>query len=301
MPAAQRQAAADLITLFQLLRRQGGEAAFGNDPSLAFAVRDLASVKNDPLHVVPAFIGLLGASGVLPFHYTDRLLRHAAQTQDLAPLAFLDVLSSRSVALYAEAWRRRRPEFDRESGTDAFLGALLALAGERGADTPERAAFHAGALRRATVSAEALGAALEDHFGVPVELAQFAGGWQMLAERDRVSLGCANSALGSMALGQRIWNRSGKFGLRLGPLGAEDFERFLPGSSGAAALADMVGEFALGPLRCEVRLLLSPDAVCSPRLGGEGVRLGFDTFLVSPAAAEVREDAVYSLSKNSMI
>jgi type VI secretion system protein ImpH len=300
MPAPQRQASADLITLFQLLRGQGGEASFGNDPSLAFAARDIASVGADPLHIVPAFIGLLGGSGVLPLHYTDRLARHVAHTQDAAPLAFLDMLSSRSVALYAAAWRRHRPEFEREHGADGFMAALLALAGEPGADAPERTAFHAGALCRTTVPAEALGAALAEHFAVPVEVRQFVGAWHVLAERDRISLGCANSTLGGgMALGWRIWNRSGRFALRLGPLAGADFERFLPGAPAAAALADMVSGFA--SLRCEVRLLLFPDEVPSARLGEGGARLGFDAFLPSATAGEVREDLVYCLSKKSMI
>jgi type VI secretion system protein ImpH len=276
MPASERELSFELMLL--ALEESPDGASFKNDPSLAFAPRDIASAALDPLTFAPAFIGLLGASGTLPYHYTERLLRLG----DPAPLAFIDLLSARSVALYCEAWRKQRPEY---GGFDA---ALLALAGVAG-DAPHWPAFHAGRMRQATLPADAMGEIIAEHFGVPVRVQQFAGAWDALPLQHRWQLGCANSTLGAgMALGGCIWRRDTRVAVALGPLGRDDFERLLPGGAGAAALCAMVEGFEIAPLQCELRLELADEALPAPVLGG--IRLGFDACLGRSGSFEKIDD-----------
>jgi type VI secretion system protein ImpH len=257
---------------------ESASATFANDPSLAFAPRDIARVSADPPAFAPAFIGLLGASGTLPFHYTERLLMQG----DAAPLAFMDLLSSRSVALYCEAWRKHRAEHA------GFAAALLALAGAP-AGAPRWMAFHAARLRQAALPADALAGMVSEHFGIPVRVQQFAGVWDVLPEPHRWRLGCDNSTLGAgMALGERLWRRDAGIALRLGPLGREDFERLLPGTAGAAALHAMVEHMDLAPLHCAAHLELAGEALRAPVLGG--IRLGFDACLERLGSFEKFDD-----------
>lgn len=276
MPAPEREPSFELMLL--TLGESASSAAFENDPSLAFAPRDIAWASADPPAFAPAFIGLLGASGTLPFHYTERLMMHGGS----APLAFMDLLSSRSVALYCEAWCKHRPEHG------GFAAALLALAGAP-SGAPQWMAFHAGRLRQATLPADAMAGMVSEHFGIPVRVQQFAGAWDVLPEPHRWRLGCANSTLGAgMALGERLWRRDTGIALCLGPLGREDFERLLPGTAGAAALRAMAERMDLAPLRCAAHLELAGDALRAPVLGE--IRLGFDTCLERVGAFEKIDD-----------
>lgn len=276
MPASQRELSFELMLL--ALQESSCGVAFENDASLAFAPRDIASAALDPPVFVPAFIGLLGASGTLPFHYTERLLMHGAP----APLAFMDLLSSRSVALFCEAWRKHRPEHD------GFAAALLALAGAP-PDAPHWMVFHAGRLRQAALPADALAGMVSEHFGIPAQVQQFAGAWDVLPAPHRWRLGSANSTLGEgIALGERIWRRDTGIVLCLGPLGRKDFERLLPGGAGAAALRAMVERLDLAPLRCAAHLELADDALSAPVLGD--IRLGFDACLERSGTFEKIDD-----------
>lgn len=276
MPASKRELSFELMLL--ALQEPPHSAAFRNDPSLAFAPRDIASASQDPPAFAPAFIGLLGASGTLPFHYTERLLMHG----DPAPLAFMDLLSSRSVALYCDAWFRHRPEHG------GFAASLLALAGAP-ADAPPWMAFHAGRLRQAALPADAMAGMVSQHFGIPARVQQFAGGWDLLPVPHRWRLGISNSTLGEgMALGERIWRRDMHIALCLGPLGRGEFERLLPGTAGAAALRAMVAGLDLAPLRCAAHLELAGDALGAPLLGD--IRLGFDARLEWTGSFEKFDD-----------
>jgi len=194
----------------------------------------------------------------------------------------MDLLSSRSVALYCEAWRKHRPEHD------GFAAALLALGGAP-SGAPHWMAFHAARLRQAALPADAMAGMVSEHFGIPVRVQQFAGAWDVLPEQHRWRLGCANSTLGAgMALGERIWRRDTGIALCLGPLAREDFERLLPGRTGAAALRAMVGRLELAPLHCAAHLELAANALQAPVLGD--IRLGFDACLERSASFEKIDD-----------
>jgi type VI secretion system protein ImpH len=61
------------------------------------------------VRLTPAFMGLLGGSGVLPAHYTERIAEQQFNApQGRGPRAFLDTFSNRSLALFYEAWRKYR-------------------------------------------------------------------------------------------------------------------------------------------------------------------------------------------------
>jgi len=80
-------------------------------------------------HMTPAFMGLLGAHGALPAHYTERIAQWQAAQDDAAPRAFLDLLSGRMLALYYAAWCKYRIEHSVTADGDTYLPRLLALAG----------------------------------------------------------------------------------------------------------------------------------------------------------------------------
>ncbi len=114
-----------------LLAAPNGEARLAG---LLQAVQQQTAAR---ITLTPAFIGLLGASGTLPLYHSERIATLQAQDKDDSARAFLDIFSSRMVALYCQAWGKYRIEhqFDTQA-TDGFLPLLKALGGVQDATLP---------------------------------------------------------------------------------------------------------------------------------------------------------------------
>ena len=310
---------------------------FSNSLSLAFPPSEIESIapisgeieehgrldasRTDRVRITPAFLGMLGAQGALPLHYSERFALREMEARDRAPRAFLDIFSNRSVALFYAAWKKYRPhlqyELDRSEG---FLPMHLALSGfgfrelrdrmQEGAGKvfDQSIAHYVAAARHRPMSAAYAQRILSDHFRVPVRIEQFVGRWCAVLEREQSRLGGARAdarpVLGSTALiGARVWQRDLRVRLHIGPLTRERFESFLPGADAATALGKMLTLLIGLCLEFEVRLMLRAEdvrGVTLPKKNESGVRvgrLGWDAFLVSThAAQETRSDAGYVIN-----
>ncbi|MBN9524321.1 type VI secretion system baseplate subunit TssG [bacterium] len=284
----------DFFQAVRLLRELAGDAAgsvpadaavrFAAHQSLSFppsAVAGLnpAAAGHPPLMTV-AFLGLTGAGGVLPRHYTELLLRVDRDVKGPEKHAlrdWLDVFNHRAAALFYAAWEKyrfplpfARGEADR-ADPDPFTLGLLSLIGlgtgglrnrlavrpaEPGppADAPDpdapARADDLGLLRFAGILAQrhrdawGLEAVLGGYFDVPVRVEQFQGRWLLLDEPSQTRLGAddGNCTLGTDAVaGDRVWDVQGKFRVRLGPLRYGGFLSFLPdAAAGWTAFALLV-------------------------------------------------------------
>jgi type VI secretion system protein ImpH len=99
--------------------------------------------------------------------------------------------------------------------------------------------------------------------------------------------------------GERVWDVSSKFRLRIGPLRYATFEEYLPDPAPAAArksvfLLSQVAKFYVGPeFDFEVRLELVGDDVPACELAdgpGLGPRLGWNTWLPTDDRPAVVDD-----------
>jgi type VI secretion system protein ImpH len=267
-------------------------------------------------HLTPTFMGLLGAHGALPGHVTERIAAWEAGQPDAqlaeAPRAFLDIFTTRMLALFYGAWRKYRVEHSvtAADGGDGFLPLLLALAGFSPGAAHEAVddatlARYAGVLRQRPASAVVLARVLSHHFGVPIALEEGIGFWDALSASEQSRLGGApchpgaahpGAILGQAAvLGERCWRPDLRVRVRIGPLRRAQFERFLPHADGARALRTMLGLFAAPTLSYEVVLVLAHSELRPVRLAGGPQRLGRDSFLITTPAASDRADMVYDL------
>lgn len=336
MRAPQRQPAADLTTavipdllarpqryeFFQAVRlllrwlgRQGiapdlalsGLVRFRNSLALGFPPSEIEAIdctteEVPAVNVTPAMMGLLGVMGALPLHYTERIAAWEAGTGDEGPRAFLDMFSSRQVALFYRAWCKYRVRLSLEQLDDRFLPLLLALAGaapraDANANPGELAglARFAAPLRSRVVSAGTITGVLCAWLGVPVEVVQFAARWDVLGHEQRTRLAENNCLLGYGATaGARLLRPELGIRIRVGPVDSADFERFLPGAPGALALAAMLERFAIEVPYRELQVVLRRDDVRGVTLDGS-VRLGLDGFLVLDAGGADRDDVCYLL------
>jgi type VI secretion system protein ImpH len=271
-------------------------------PSMGF---DALEGTPPQFHLTPTFMGLLGAHGALPGHFTERIAAWESSQADAqlagAPRAFLDIFTTRMLALFYGAWRKYRVEHAVADGADGFLPLMLALAGFAPGAPHEAVddatlARYAGVLRRRPASAVVLERVLTHHFGVPVALQEAIGHWDLLATAERSALGGANAVLGQAAvLGERCWRPDLRVRVRIGPLSRAEFERFLPRAAGAQALCTLLGLFAAPTLGYEVVLVLARGELRPARLAGGPEQLGRDSYLITAPVRQDRADMVYEM------
>jgi type VI secretion system protein ImpH len=305
---------------------------FTNSTSLAFPASEIESLQPEPravapnsaalaaalqsqelkyVRLTPTFMGLLGSSGALPAHYTERVAAQQIAERDDGPRAFLDTFSNRTLALFYEAWRKYRLELKYGGRKDGFLPLLLSLAGvghtalrHRLSDhgngvLDESVAYFATAMRQRPASSVQIARVLSEYFGQKVRAEQFIGRWYDVPAAQQTALGLGNATLGGGAMaGTRVWQRDLRLRLVVGPLDLKAYESFLPGGRAARALGNMVTMFTGLSLEYEVQLVLRADEVRGTALHGNrtaGGRLGWDGFLVDGPQRQDRADVRYEI------
>ena len=339
MPASQRQPALGLIgqllaephrfEFFQAARlvsiamSQGDHAGrapmrlrFNNRLSMAFPPSDIGGAGQDypsyggpeyGMRITPAFLGMLGSTGALPLHYSQRIASHERQTGDGAARAFLDLLTHRTQDMFYQAWAKHRPECMATGGGDGFLDMLTALSGVRPAHSSrqhviarETLAFYATQVRSRTASAATMSGIYSEYFGMPVQVQQLVGEWQPLPARHQARLGVANVSLdGGVLLGARLYGCDTRVRIRIATPDRKAFERFLPGGDGAASLHALLQLHVGAGMRYEIRPMLSAADVHGFSLAASeqkgGARLGVNTYLQQGPCGQDRDDTMYLL------
>jgi type VI secretion system protein ImpH len=262
------------------------------------------------IDITPAFIGLLGATGALPTHYTEQLAQRELYHRDHAARAFLDIFQHRAVALFYEGWRKHRLALHYEAdGRNRFLPLVLAVAGlgqpalrdrlraAAGGVSDHAIAFYAGAVHKRGLAPQALERMVAMYFDVRARLTTFVGRWYRMPASQHSIVGLGHATLGRDAvLGERVWQRDLRLRLDLGPLDLEKFNRFLPGGPAQIALREILQLLGGNGLEYEVCLRLAASEVRGCRLDAtRGAWLGWNSFLVTRLQREDRSDVRYDL------
>jgi type VI secretion system protein ImpH len=294
------QALRRVETTFRQLPRWGEAAKprdealrLGQDPSFDFspsAVRGFTPPSDKaPPRLTVGFLGLFGPQGPLPLHLTEYARDRIRQAGDHTFASFVDLFHHRMLALFHRAWARSRATVNRDRPDDdrfrTYVGAAFGhgLSSQGNVDAvPDRAKLYfAGLFGLASRPPDGLRAVLSGYFDKPVAVREYMGEWLVLHEDDRFRLGHSPqvSSLGrSTVLGRRVFSRSHKFRVVLGPLREADFSRFLPGSSGLAQLSALVTAYAGPQLAWDLELIPEAGALTQLRLGRDG-RLGLTALL----------------------
>ena len=259
---------------------------FASVPRLGLPLAEVTAADPATGALTTPLFGLIGPGGTLPRHYTAttgaelRRRSHALH-------AFLDMLARRFTGMWVRAGAKYRPTRDpipTERALDAAIGmGTPGLQGRIAVPAPSLR-YHAGHLAARTRSAERLRAMLAEEAGAEVEIVEFAGGWLRLPPAEQSRIGVVHGRLGvDAAVGAQVWDSQARFIIRLGPLGAADFERLLPGRPLFERLCGLtrlfVGpeqDFALNPI-------LAADAVPAARVGAAGGRLGLTAWMGQPS------------------
>lgn len=227
------------------------------------------------------FMGLTGASGILPFHYSEMMFKRI-KLKDYAMQHALDMFNHRSVSLFFKAsvkyrlplaYERYQLIHHRSSKPDAHTHALLSFIGlgtEHLTDQltipADSLIFFAGLMSQQTRPASALRQMISHYFDVPIEIHEFTGEWHDLIDDVRSRLPTPeqpkgqNACLGKSAiLGGKGWFSQGKLRIVLGPLNAEQFKRFAPGTKNLKTLNEVTKMYAGTQTECEYILRVARD------------------------------------------
>ncbi|TQV85863.1 type VI secretion system baseplate subunit TssG [Aliikangiella coralliicola] len=245
---------------------------FSNKESLSFPSSEIASVKQanknstaNQWRMEVNFIGLTGAGGILPYHYTETSLKRL-KLKDKSMSHFFDLFNHRTTSLFFQSsfkynlpieYERKRLNTEQKNGAhqikDNYTQALLSLIGfgtrhinNRLYTQDESLIYYAGLFTSKIPTASGLKQILENHFCIPVEIKEFVGQWQELITDVRTRLPHGgqpgqNNCLGkSVMLGKNGWFAQGKINIVLGPLNKSQLGKFSPGSKVLKALDEIV-------------------------------------------------------------
>ena len=267
-----------------------------------------------PPRMETPFIGLVGASGVLPTVYTEVLIALSGR-RNLAARDFLDLFHHRVVSLFYRAWEkynvpalweRGQRWGDGRVGDDAFSRRLFDLIGlgleplrDRLAVPDGALLYYAGFLAQQHRPVCVLESLLRDYFRRPVAVGTFQGQWLRLPDDQQSRMGRAGAynQLGiDTVVGGTVWDDQCKFRVRVGPLGLDDFRAFLPGGRCSGELMDLVRFFAPGELQFDVQLILKAAEVPGCKLSRDGraaAQLGRCSWLKTREFTRDAVDAVF--------
>lgn len=266
---------------------------FQSTVGFAFATTDVAAVTQgadpQPDTMLVNFLGLAGALGPLPTPYT-KLLLDRLRDGDPVLRDFLDLFNHRLVTLLYQVRKTHRAGFAWQApGQDRFTGYLFALIGLGSDELRNRMVIddrallrYAGLLAPEPRSAIGLERLLSDYFQVDVRVEPFAGQWVCLDADQWTTLGATgrNQRLGDgFLMGQRLYDSQGKVTVHLGPLGLKEYLDFLPIGRGFAALGELVRFYGQDAFAFDLQLSLLAAEVPGFRLGVNGTRLGWTSWL----------------------
>ncbi|MEY4589748.1 MAG: hypothetical protein RL497_1824 [Pseudomonadota bacterium] len=216
--------------------------------------------------VIINFLGLTGAIGVLPFHYSE-LIFERLKLRDNTIKQFFDVFNHRIASLFYQASIKYRLPINyerqhlipaRKQEHDSITHSLLSLVGLSTPHLEDNSRLnsllflrYAGFFTQRIRTAAGLKSMITAYFGVPIQVEEFVGQWQDLIDDvrsrmpDSTNRKGQNACLGRSALiGSKAWFAQGKVRIVLGPLNKEEFYQFAPGTKALAHLHEMVKLYA---------------------------------------------------------
>ena len=213
-------------------------------------------------HITTNFIGLTGATGIMPYHYTELILQRLKLKDQSMPV-FLNLFNHRITSLFYQAstkyflpieYERKQLNRPVKRAQDTITHSLLSLIG---LGTPgvidnmhnpyESLLYYSGLLSKQLRTTTGLRQILQHYFDIPVTVKEFVGQWRELIEDVRSRLPSKalpkgqNARLGQSAiLGYRGWFAQGKIRIILGPLNKWQLDHFAPGTKTITRLNEFV-------------------------------------------------------------
>lgn len=242
---------------------------FHSRQSLSFPAAEISGIEEKKSHsgthqwhMQINFMGLTGSSGILPYHYSELVLKRL-KIKDKSMMNFFDIFNHRLISLFYQASAKYHLPLEHErkklnpspnTENDSHTKILMALIGlgtnglgNRLYTRDESLIYYSGLFTKKVRTTAGLKQIIFNHFSIPVEIKEFVGQWQELIDDVRTRLPSIsnprgqNSQLGkSVMLGHKGWFAQGKIRIILGPLTQKQLHTFAPGTTTLKALDEIV-------------------------------------------------------------
>ena len=292
----------------------GEEAVrFSVKPGFVFPPSDISGLEQAddalPVDMSVTFMGLVGPNAILPQWYNELAVERNLK-KDFSLTAFLDLFHHRFISLFYLAWKKYRfPENYIPGARDRLSRYMLSLAGlgtaglSKMIGLPEESlAFYSGLLSRGVPSAVAIESAVSYLAGVRAEIDQFIEQMIPLDAEDQTQIGAQNARLGVDAVcGSHIWDCQAKFRVNLGPMGYDDFLRFLPGGDMLGPIAALIKYMVGMEYEFELSIILQREEIPPCIVGGATPpQLGLTTWIKSAGVAH-ESDPFITFHENDLV
>ncbi|EPL4526986.1 type VI secretion system baseplate subunit TssG [Enterobacter asburiae] len=239
-------------------------------------IERLQQVNADELIQITAWYnGLTGVMGALPTAYTEWLIERHYRYSDRSAKAFIDIFGHRLYCLDYLAWQKNHLYALAESQKPLPLHqGLLALSGLLTGTASPSLAKHAALFASPVRSMINLECWLSQHFGVPVQIIPFTGGWREVQAQECCQLSNpAQTLFTAPMLGRMRREAHAHFDVLLGPMSPETSQCFISSEDARLDIWSSVRNYVGPVLDFSVSLTISSADLMLRPLGQSAIGL----------------------------
>ncbi len=260
--------------------------------------RDIRSVsfENGEIKFILNFLGLYGINSPLPRCYHEQIVfQEKILGEGNIPLQnFLDIFNNRFYWLYYQSWKKYRFYLhlngDSHNKISERINSFIGRGSFTKKESSEISDFtllkFAGVFSQRVRNKEGLRILLSHIFpDFRIKIKEFVLHWVELV--DVPSLGNDDFKLGKNSFaGRSTVDYMSRIGLEIGPVSFEDYLNFLPGTSNAKKLNELLRLYLNDGLEYDVKFKIKADTIVSISWNDDRLKLGSTFWLGKPSIEE---------------
>jgi type VI secretion system protein ImpH len=209
-------------------------------------------------------MNILGSSSPLPVSFSDYIARNRQDADMYRDL--LSVMQNRLHTLWLDAQRKNALWGGGGRVARMIFESMSALPIER-SEFYENALAGLAQLSNRARSAQGLKELLRATWDdIPIRIEENVGRWAQASNAPK--LGGAMRVGKNASIGSRVYDRTSKFRISLGPLGYGVYKTFLPGGDNYQLISRIVGLYLNEPILCELEVSCCRDDMPKAQIGG---------------------------------
>ncbi|MDR0330975.1 MAG: type VI secretion system baseplate subunit TssG [Chitinispirillales bacterium] len=209
-------------------------------------------------------MNILGSSSPLPVSFSDYIARNR-QDADIYR-DFLSIMQNRIHRLWLDAHRKYALWSNGGRVARMIFESMSALPIER-AGFYENALAGLGQLSNRARSAQGLKDLLRTTWDdIPIRIEENVGRWAQASNAP--TLGGAMRVGKNASVGSRVYDRTSKFRISLGPLAYSAYKTFLPGGANYRLISGIIALYLNEPILCELEISCRREDMPKTKIGG---------------------------------
>jgi type VI secretion system protein ImpH len=264
--------------------------------------RDIRSVsyENGEITFILNFLGLYGINSPIPRCYHEQISfqEKILGTGNIPLQNFLDIFDSRFYWLYYQSWKKYRfylhlngdPNNKISERINSFIGRGIYSKPDSNAISDFTLLKFAGVFSQRVRNKEGLRILLSHLFPhFPIKIREFVPHWVELVNVPE--LGSDDFSLGRNSfIGRSTVDYMSRISIEIGPVSFEDYLEFLPGTTRAKKLNELLKLYVNDGLEYDLKFIIKADTIVSISWNDSRLKLGTTFWLGKP---KVDEFSVY--------